>query len=88
MAAWKTTIDLSFLKPLIETDHVTKKQAKEAGKRVAKAIRDQAEGMPSTVQKHFADQFELVRTVKRFDTVMNSFYDYCDANRIWVKTIL
>ncbi len=80
-------MDLSFLKPFFEsTEKVTNKQAITLAKKVAEKIVDLSEGMDSVSQQRYKDLFEKVRSVKRFDEVMNSLYDYCDAHRIWVKT--
>lgn len=86
---WKSTLDLSFLADLITSEaKITNKQAKEAGKKVAKAICNLSEGMSSTKQKEFKTRFEAVKTVRSFDTILNDLYNYADANKIWVKTLL
>ncbi len=81
MTNWKYKLDLSFLEPLIRSKTpITNKEAIKVRKKVMEAIRDLPEGMSSTSQQYFIQQFEKVRSVKGFDTVLNELYDYCDQH--------
>jgi len=37
------------------------------------------------IPKRFGNRFLKVKTLSQFNRVLNSLYDYCDANDIWVK---
>lgn len=83
---WESTLDLSFLKPLMESDiPTTDEQAIEAGKQVAEKLRS-FEYMDSVSRKYFGEKFSKVKTVEEFDSCLEGLYDEADIHRIWVKT--